>query len=74
MKMHESITIERISEAVNQSMLDLGYPGFCTLCGTEVEGIEPDATEIDCPRCGGKTLYGAEELMLEFFGLGEDEG
>ncbi len=38
--------------------------GFCLACGTDVDGIEPDARRDTCPECGAAKVYGAEELVL----------
>jgi predicted RNA-binding Zn-ribbon protein involved in translation (DUF1610 family) len=40
------------------------YLGFCTACGAEAEGVEPDAREYDCDACGKPNVYGAEELIM----------
>lgn len=38
--------------------------GFCTACGDEVQGIEPDARNYTCESCGADKVYGAVELLL----------
>ena len=38
--------------------------GFCTECGAEVQGVEPDARSYKCEECGEYGVYGAEELLL----------
>jgi hypothetical protein len=65
MKMHESITEERIVDAVEREMFGLDNPGFCVACGEEQEGCEPDAREYECECCGERKVYGAAELLLE---------
>ena len=40
------------------------HMGFCTTCGTEAYGIEPDARRYTCDECGAATVYGAEELLI----------
>lgn len=40
------------------------YVGYCTACGAESYGVEPDAREYECENCGEKQVYGAEELLL----------
>jgi hypothetical protein len=64
MKMHKSITVERITDACKRSMTSLDNPGFCVKCGNEQEGCEPDARRYECEACGAKAVYGAEELLL----------
>jgi hypothetical protein len=43
MKHHESLTIARIVEAVEDAQTSLSNPGFCLACGDDAEGVEPDA-------------------------------
>lgn len=38
--------------------------GFCTACGEEAEGVEPDACNYECEYCGATAVFGAEELLL----------
>lgn len=41
------------------------YEGFCTTCGDFTRGeCEPDGREYECPDCGERTVYGAEEAMM----------
>jgi hypothetical protein len=37
--------------------------GLCVVCGEECDGVEPDATEYECPSCGELAVYGAEWLL-----------
>jgi len=54
------VTIDQVMDAVEQDdML-----GFCTACGEEVNGVEPDAREYECDCCGECKVYGAEELLI----------
>ena len=64
MRIHPSVTIERVSDAVQRSHQLLDNPGFCTLCGEEAEGVEPDACRYACEACGEPGVYGAEELLI----------
>jgi len=64
MKMHKSITEDRILEAVHRHRESLDNPGFCLKCGAEAEGVEPDARAYECEACGEKAVYGAEELLF----------
>ena len=63
-KMHPSITPERVLEAAEHHQTDLDDPGFCLTCGVDVFGIEPDARRYVCEACGCHTVYGAEEVLL----------
>jgi hypothetical protein len=64
MKIHPSITVERVMEAVERHNSSLDNPGFCVACGEDAEGVEPDARRYECEVCGAKAVYGAEELLL----------
>lgn len=63
MKLHPSITEDRVLTAVNDSMFGLGSTGFCVKCGEEQEECEPDAREYECDSCGAHAVYGAEEVL-----------
>jgi hypothetical protein len=39
--------------------------GFCTECGSEQGGVEPDANSYRCEGCGAMAVSGAENLLLE---------
>jgi len=64
MRMHVSITEERIADAVQRQHSTLDNPGFCISCGTEHDDIEPDAQGDTCAECGAHSVYGAEELLM----------
>ena len=64
MKVHASVTPDRVMEAAERSMASLDNPGFCIACGEEAEGVEPDARRYECESCGAMAVYGAEELAL----------
>lgn len=59
---HASVTIDRVMETIHSA--GLGSPGFCIMCGTEVEGVEPDARKYKCERCEADCVYGAEEIAM----------
>ena len=67
MKMHKSITSERIEEACNRRLITLDNPGFCVSCGNEQEGCEPDAEKYMCEACGERQVYGSEQLLFMMF-------
>ncbi len=67
MKMHASITPERLIEAVERRNTSLDNPGICTICGADVEGVEPDARNYVCEHCGRPGVYGADELLIMIF-------
>ena len=64
MKIHPSITIDRVMAAVESEMTSLENPGFCTACGEGASGCEPDARKYLCEACGKRAVYGATELLL----------
>ncbi len=37
--------------------------GFCTECGAERDGVEPDASGYKCEDCGQMAVQGAENLL-----------
>lgn len=65
MKMHKSITANRIMDAVQRRNTTLDNPGFCIACGNAQDGCEPDAREYECEACGEMKVYGADELLME---------
>jgi hypothetical protein len=64
MKIHPSITQDRIVDAVERRMTTLDNPGLCLSCGLEQGGCEPDARKYLCESCGESQVYGADELLL----------
>jgi predicted RNA-binding Zn-ribbon protein involved in translation (DUF1610 family) len=64
MKIHPSVTVERVTESVERRMSSLDDPGFCVACGEEASGVEPDARKYVCESCGERAVYGDEELLM----------
>ena len=60
MKMHHTLTTDRIMEACQRYDESLDNPGFCVACGEEAEGCEPDARGYECESCGERKVYGAQ--------------
>lgn len=60
MKIHPSITFERIEEALSSD----DCMGFCVHCGEEAFNVEPDARRYECECCGKNGVFGAEELLF----------
>lgn len=44
--------------------MDENYGGYCTSCGEEAYGLEPDACKCVCESCGQPAVYGVEELLI----------
>jgi predicted RNA-binding Zn-ribbon protein involved in translation (DUF1610 family) len=63
-KWHDTITKDRVEDAVKRRLNSLDNPGFCLSCGAEADGVEPDAAAYECEACGEPTVYGAEELYF----------
>jgi hypothetical protein len=63
-KIHESITEDRVVELVSAD----DNLGICLFCGKEADCIEPDARDYKCSFCGMNKVYGAEEILITFFG------
>lgn len=66
LKLHPNVTMERVIEAVEDSQTSLDNPGFCLECGEEAYGVEPDAREYECEVCGVNSVFGAEEILIQF--------
>ena len=62
--MHHSLTVERLLEAAESEMFGCENPGFCTACGEDADGCEPDARNYRCECCGERKVFGAAELLL----------
>jgi len=64
MRIHKSITLDRVMELTEAQMSGTENPGICVACGAETDGCEPDAREYSCDACGENKVYGAPELLL----------
>lgn len=64
MKLHKSVTIEKVVDAVERNLFTLDNPGFCIACGAEVDSCDPDAHGDDCDECGQPQVFGADELLM----------
>lgn len=65
--MPESITDDRLNDAINRSVYGLDNLGFCLACGEEQDDCDPDAREDKCEHCGEHKVYGIEEILLMFY-------
>lgn len=66
MKMHKSITLERVMDLVEETECGLDNPGICLACGEEADGCEPDARNYLCEACNEKQVFGAQEILFMF--------
>lgn len=64
MKVHSSITLDSVMDAVRRGMNTLDNPGFCLACGEDADSCEPDARKYTCEVCGEPAVYGAEEILM----------
>jgi hypothetical protein len=64
LRLHPSITADRVIDAVERRMFSLDNPGFCLNCGEDAEGVKPDARKYKCEHCGKRAVCGADELLL----------
>ena len=64
MKVHPSITLERVKEACEEQMYGIENPGFCLSCGADHDACEPDARNYECYECGKKSVFGAAEVLF----------
>lgn len=67
MILHPKLTLEVVLAAAERAHRTLDNPGFCIMCAHEQDGCEPDMREGTCEACGEAAVYGAEELLLQFF-------
>jgi len=58
--MPQHLTLDVIMAAVESG----GDVGFCIACGSEHDGVEPDARQYPCDACGRHKVYGAEEILM----------
>ncbi len=54
------MNLERVLAAVGQD----SNTGFCTSCGHEQDGCEPDARQVCCENCQLPCVSGAEEILM----------
>lgn len=65
MKIHKSVTADRVFELVKAEMIGTDNPGICLACGEDADGCEPDARGYTCEVCDRPYVYGAEEIMMQ---------
>jgi len=67
MKVHASVTADRVADACERYFARLDNPGLCIACGEDADGCEPDARRYECEACGERGVYGAQELAIMMF-------
>ena len=61
---HPSITLDRVTDAVERQTFGTDNPGFCIACGAEHDECEPDAEGYDCDHCDEPKVYGAMAILF----------
>ena len=56
----KKIPYDIIEEAIESGE----HYGYCLACGSEHEGVEPDARNYICDQCSSHQVYGAEEIIM----------
>ncbi len=64
MTIHNSVTPERVEDAVKRQMFGLDNPGFCLDCGADHDECEPDASGYECYECGESKVEGAQNVLM----------
>ena len=65
MKMHESITVERLEVLIIESVPYMDDAGVCVECGAGRHGYSPLAAQgALCEECGAEAVWGASELLI----------
>jgi hypothetical protein len=66
MRLHPSLTLERITDGARAAMFDRGDSyGACVECGADAYAfVEPDAERYPCEECGARGVYGWEALLF----------
>ncbi len=52
------------NEAIFDALKQDNNLGFCTNCGTEHDGCEPDAEDYECDECEKMAVYGLDNILL----------
>lgn len=63
MKLHPSITQDRVCDLVEEQLFGTSNPGICIACGADHDECEPDASEYECYKCKEHKVYGAEQIL-----------
>ena len=66
-RVHPSITLARLDDALSRYDTTLDNPGFCLTCGADADNCEPDARRYTCEACENESVYGAQECLLAGF-------
>lgn len=64
MKIHNTVTVDRVISTVERNNSSCENTGICLACGEDQDSCEPDARRYECECCGAKAVYGAEECLF----------
>ena len=64
MYIHPSITRARVIQAAERYNVMADMPGFCTACGADTDGCEPNDERLVCETCGETAVYAAPLLLM----------
>ena len=56
--------IIELTDSELSSLMWEGGEGFCTTCGSQQSGVEPDAEGYKCENCEELSVSGVEQLLL----------
>lgn len=59
-----TLNTDDVLKAAEAQMFGMENDGFCTSCGNQQGGCEPDARNYECEECGERAVFGAAELMM----------
>lgn len=63
MKTNYKPTDTQVEIAMELASEDAGF-GLCLACGSDTDGVEPDARNRRCYVCDECAVFGAEEVIL----------
>lgn len=61
----EILDQDTVMAAAQEQMFGTEDAGFCTECGHQQDGCEPDACNYECEACGKPAVFGASEIVLQ---------
>lgn len=64
MRIHPSVTEDRIHAMCMRELHSLDNPGVCMACGADADGVEPDAENYVCESCRSPAVYGAQQALI----------
>ena len=62
--LHPSVTLARLTAAMEENSNGAGNVKFCTVCGAQDTGDALATWHLHCRSCGAYAVYGADELLF----------